>query len=708
MTKQSKIQTSNSTLTFKQNILDEYFRLKKVLIPLKGKIPVIQHWQEKTFDSTKTYDYLLKQNYGVVLEEDDLVIDYDPRNDNTENKQAFQNLIDYIGIAFDTFTVQSGSGGYHVYLKKPKTFFIKEKLDDRPEFSGIEFKTVGRQMVGAGSIHPDTQKPYVPIWGSPSDTMNAPQKLLDLIKKEKFVPGVDIISDGLGSYSDDDQTISRFVEYLSSQPPAVEGCGGDLRTFQMACRGRDFNLSPAKTFDILNKYYNPRCVPIWDEDALWTKVKSAYKNNKDIQGKWAAGVYFDVDADLPDSLKKAPIFERDKTGKPKKTLRNVISYMLLPGNPLEDKLRYNQFTRNIEFADLAPWHLNGATSWSDEDAIQFKAWLSENQNYEIGLNTIHEAAYIIASRNSYHPVIDYLLSLKWDGVPRVKKWLSLYCGAPDNTYTSAVGAKTLVAAVSRIFQPGIKFDYILVLEGKQGVGKSTLAAILGKNWFGDISIDPSNKDTVDALHGKWIIEISEMECAKKSETNALKRFISCTTDRVRPAYAKMTQDFPRQCIFIGTINPEAGRGYLKDTTGNRRFWPVSVKDIKINELKKDIDQLWAEAVCIYQKGTEPLYMQTRELNTLALREADKRYDTDPIEEMLSEYIERNNVQILTMENIMYDVLIMSMSKLDKLLRARIFNALNRLDFEAVTRRIDGVTRRCFAKKTTTETEEMDI
>ena len=101
-------------------------------------------------------------------------------------------------------------------------------------------------------------------------------------------------------------------------------------------------------------------------------------------------------------------------------------------------------------------------------------------------------------------------------------------------------------------------------------------------------------------------------------------------------------------------------------------------------------------------------MQTRELNTLALREADKRYDTDPIEELLSEYIERNNVQTLTMENIMYDVLIMSMSKLDKLLRARIFNALNRLDFEAVTRRIDGVTRRCFAKKTTTETEEMDI
>jgi predicted P-loop ATPase len=244
--------------------------------------------------------------------------------------------------------------------------------------------------------------------------------------------------------------------------------------------------------------FNAKCIPSWEDKDLWVKVKSAYINNQDIQGKWSPQLDFDL-PDVPANLKKAPLFHYDKQGNPKKMLCNVLSFMKLEDNPLEDRLRYNLFTKNIEFKTKAPWHYNEGQSWNDEDAIHYKAWLSDAKNFEMQTSVIHEAALNMAKENAYHPVYNYLEGLEWDGKKRLGNWLSEYCSCDENIYTRAIGEKVLVAAVARIYKPGTKFDHILVIEGKQGIGKSTLVSIMGKYWFGDIMIDPHNKDTVESL-----------------------------------------------------------------------------------------------------------------------------------------------------------------------------------------------------------------
>ena len=211
----------------------------------------------------------------------------------------------------------------------------------------------------------------------------------------------------------------------------------------------------------------------------------------------------------------------------------------------------------------------------DTDALSFKYHVARQHKVELPTAIVHEAVALVASRNLYHPVKEYLESLTWDGVfvltPGCQPIVRSY---PRTTQTR--GAKVLIGALARIYQPGCKFDYTLVLEGSQGIGKSTVCALLGKGWYGSPSLDITNKDTVDQIRSKWIVELAEMETASRAETQALKAFLTRQTDRVRMAYARNAQEFPRTCIFIGTINPDKANGYLKDTTGNRRFWPVFV------------------------------------------------------------------------------------------------------------------------------------
>lgn len=705
--KEKKTSTYNPNT--KKGIIAEFLSLETTLIPLNGKVPTIKNWTDLQFSKETTPEYFTN-NYGVKLEEEDLVIDYDPRNDTTEGKRAFQNLVNYVGEAFDTMTVKTGSNGLHVYMKKPSDIEVVNEIhkikrdkegrvisEEYPEFAGLEFKSAGRQVVGPGSIHPETKREYILNYKRPSDErMQAPNKLLELIKKPVTIPGVTLEGEGMGAFTDDTQTIARYVDFLNKATPAVEGCGGDQHTYSIACRGRDFNLSPQKTYELMWQYFNPKCVPIWEDKDLWVKVKSAYVNNRDIQGKWSPQLDFDM-PDVPENLKKAPLFVYDKQGNPKKMLCNVMSFFKQEGNPIEGKLRYNLFTRNIEFKTKAPWHYDDGQSWNDEDAIHLKAWLSDAKQFEINTYVIHEAALNLAKENAYHPIQNYLEGLKWDGKKRLGNWLSEYCACNENIYTRAIGEKVLVAAVSRIFKPGTKFDHILVVEGTQGIGKSTLVSILGKYWFGDIIIDPHNKDTIDALRGKWVVEISEMECTKR-EVNALKRFITCTSDRVRPAYAKTTQDFPRQCIFIGTINPENGRGYLKDPTGNRRYWPVKVEAVDYVRLREDVDQLWAEALQVYKSGRCKLYLDNKELQDFASREVDERFESDPLEEVIGNYLVEHDVEAIRTTDIMQNILLMPVSKLDKFFAMRLSCAMNRLGYENTTKRFEGKAQRCYIKR----------
>jgi hypothetical protein len=214
---------------------------------------------------------------------------------------------------------------------------------------------------------------------------------------------------------------------------------------------------------------------------------------------------------------------------------------------------------------------------------------------------VRDAAQTLCLENTIHPIREYLDSLQWDGVSRLERWLAVYMGAEDTPFHRAVGRLTLIAAVRRVREPGVKFDNILVFEGPQGSGKSTAVSILpGDAFFSDQDLlTADTKAQIELIEGIWIFEISELQGLGRAEIDRVKAFASRRFDRTRPAYGRFREDRPRQTIFIGTTNDDQ---YLRDQTGNRRFWPVLTSQVDLVALRKDRDQLWAEAALAEAQG----------------------------------------------------------------------------------------------------------
>lgn len=243
---------------------------------------------------------------------------------------------------------------------------------------------------------------------------------------------------------------------------------------------------------------------------------------------------------------------------------------------------------------------------------------------------------------SYHPVREYLMSLpEWDGVERLDTLLIDYLGAKDIEYVRAVTRKVFTAAVARVFEPGIKFDWMLVLNGPGGIGKSTLISKLGGQWFSDSLqlSDTHDKTGPEKLQGFWIMEIGELSGMKRTEQDALKQFISSQNDIYRASFGRRATPHLRQCIFIGTTNSE--RGYLRDTTGNRRFWPVkvTVSDKKPwNLSNEELSQIWAEAKIRYHSG-ESLQLP-EELEKYAELMQNEAMEVDDREGIIETYLNK--------------------------------------------------------------------
>ncbi len=627
----------------KDSLVEGYTKAGYVLTPLNGKIPIKKDWVKTEYNAnTKGADF--SGNYGVVLQDDDLIVDVDPRHFPEGDNVLLRLANDYNLRLTDTFIVRTGGNGLHIYYKKPVSVAIRGALKDYP---GIEFKTKGQQVVGAGSKHPETGAMYEVLRKAFMPT-SAPESLLNAVKRQDIIVSADN-NKNVSSLLDGEQNIQRFISYLKTAPKAVEGEGGDVLTFKTACRGRDYALSENKTYELMASYWNNECEPPWELEDLQKKVHNAYSYNNDSVGKRTAENDFadfrGVDEDIVGEEQERIIWDVTDKGVPKKTLRNVVNYLLCKDYPFLGTIKLNDFTNDITFVHPAPWH-NGrkVTTWTDEDCINLKYWLNANKAFVVPTLICQEAAVVAASKFRYHPVRDWLTSLEWDGVKRLDTWLTDYAQVEDNEYTRAVGAKTLMGAVARVIHPGVKFDTMLVLEGGQGIGKSTLVSILGGEWYDDVSITDSDKDTVDAMRGSWIIEVSEMVCSKKVETDKLKSFLSKTTDRVRLAYRRNAQDFPRQSIFIGTTNPGAGNMYLKDETGNRRFWPVLCRgDIDTEGIKKVRAQLFAEAYSRYIKG-EKLYIDKKEVIDMANKETEKRTEDDPWTDTIRRWLARPDIE----------------------------------------------------------------
>ena len=304
-------------------------------------------------------------------------------------------------------------------------------------------------------------------------------------------------------------------------------------------------------------------------------------------------------------------------------------------------LAYSEFTGAILIRQQPPW---GAvppdTSWTEQHTTQASAWFCRNGIDNPSQDKVIQAVMVVARESAFHPVRDYFESLVWDGVPRLATWPQTYLGVKDSPYVQAIGPRFLISAVARIYKPGERVDHVLVLEGPQGEKKSTSVRILAPKpeWVADQLSVVTNKDAKMEVAGAMLIEIPEMEAVTRATSSGMKRFITNHTDRFRPPYGKVLITWPRQCVFIGTLNPIRGEGYLKDPTGARRFWPLVCGEIDLVGIERDRDQLWAEAVHQF-KARAPWWLETPELEALATAEQDARRARDDWELPIEAYVE---------------------------------------------------------------------
>lgn len=299
--------------------------------------------------------------------------------------------------------------------------------------------------------------------------------------------------------------------------------------------------------------------------------------------------------------------EVDKKGMYKASNKNIVTILENDIN-LKGKIAYNLFSNRTMVKGDLPWRSVSdkvrGDIWQDSDDANLRVYIDITYGI-VAPYKINDGLAIIEKKNKYHPIIDYLNSNTWDKTSRVDTLMIDYLGAEDCEYTKSITRKMLVAAVSRVFNPGIKFDYMLVLVGRQGIGKSYIINLLGREWYSDSLNTVYGKEAYEQLQNAWILEMAELSATKKADAEAIKHFISKTEDSYRQAYGRRVDTFKRQCVFFGTTNENE---FLKDRTGNRRYWPLMVgvnkplKNLFKDLNKNEINQIWAEALYLYKCG----------------------------------------------------------------------------------------------------------
>lgn len=325
------------------------------------------------------------------------------------------------------------------------------------------------------------------------------------------------------------------------------------------------------------------------------------------------------------------------------TNANNIKLILENDPRLAGKLGFDEFSKQPAILGSLPWRKvpkGKYELWANGDDEDLRTYLDLFWDIQHGVGKISDVLGGVMRANAFHPVRDYLSKVTWDGTERVETLLIEYLGADDTPYVRAVTRKVMAAAVARVFEPGCKFDYMLTLIGAQGLGKSMLFNKLGGEWFSDSLISVHGKEAYEALHGVWIMEMGELAATRKAEVEAIKQFLSKQVDRYRVAYGKRPEEFKRQCIFIGTTNETE---FLKDKTGNRRFWPVRVAAAGMTKSWRDldkftIDQMWAEAVQLYKKK-EPLYLEG-ELEQVARAVQEEHTEESPWFGLVEDWLDR--------------------------------------------------------------------
>lgn len=417
-------------------------------------------------------------------------------------------------------------------------------------------------------------------------------------------------------------------------------------------------------------------------DRLDVEVRRCW-NKAETKARWERGRRSSGKGYAPDGYPWLAECQRNDKGELLSNLVNAMTGLRL-APALSEVFSYDEMLCATVMDREAPEPGGGITEAipirpaTDNDVGRAQEWLQRAGLQRLGKDVAHQAVDMRAHERAFHPVRDYLDGLRWDSRKRLATWLSTYLGAEAREYTAGIGRMFLVAMVARIYDPGCKADYMMVLEGPQGARKSTACAILGDRWFSDNLPDiTTGKDVAQHLPGKWLIEIAEMSAMSKAEDAALKAFISRPVERYRPSYGRKEVIQPRQCVFIGTTNKST---YLRDETGGRRYWPVKVGSIDTDALGRDRDQLFAEAVALYRAGASWWPDAGFEAKHIQ-KEQEARFEADAWEEQIGPYL-RGRGRV-TVTEVAREALFLEIPRIGTAEQRRVAAALQHLGWKPV-------------------------
>ncbi len=617
-------------------------------------------------------DITEKSNYGIIIPPKYLIVDADLYKPHAQD--SFNALV-VDGLPTNTFTCRTARGGFHYWYRlTPNACELVEqgsRIDkNQPKYLGIDFLASHgnkeKYIVGAGSSTPDGE--YEVVWGSLAEIVYFPDALFNELVRDKTISERKSLRayEEIAGYRNEALDYERFVEYLASQSGVADGEGREAMAYAHACTARDYGLLEQETFNCLRDHWNDKNEPPLSLAKLAEKTMNAYKYANDVQGNASVQinifdsfrdtntvvgtaaqevistnpdivpayddrVFGEWDIDLKNGKLRATarnlrrIFQLETISTTSYTFQGLFAYDLLGARIT---LTRKPFWRALE--DTSPLFLN------EYDLISLKFFLTNQLSVEYSTLALSEACAEAARRNAYHPVRKYLESLEWDGNSRLKHLFLEYFevlpeenDAEDNEYRELIAQAFILAAIERAYNPGCKFDEVIVLAGRQGTYKSEFVSVLGGENTAVVHQMESNFRSLQAMQGAWFIEFPEISASKKTDVDNIKAFLSVKTDKFIPLHGKTgVQWYPRQWVGVWTVNPPP-EGFLKDITGERRFIIVEVPHIiDINAIREDRDHIFAEAMELYRAGKTAYHFMAQAFKGKQLTRIQKRYKQD--------------------------------------------------------------------------------
>ena len=579
-------------------------------------------------------------NLGIVTGGGMVVIDIDEGRDGHESMFELEEKNQPLP---PTLTVNTGGGGVHYYYTVDgETGCSVDKLG-----KGIDVRGEGGYVVGPSSTH-RSGKQYHVDEGQPYEMMPAPEWLLTLIRVKP-------------------------QRQAGPTPDAVIEGGRNTHLISMAGSMRRKGFSEEAMLSALLVENQEKCNPALDEAEVKGIAKSASRYEPE-PNDWRAML---------------------KTSKDGSVTKDAGNAALLLSNLKEwaGVMQYDSFEDIIRFAKAPPrgvYSIKAGEPLTDPGITHVQHWLSRRTGASFTETATVQGIVVAAHQNKTHPVRSYLASLKWDGVERLPTWLHDYFNADNCTLYSRIGTWWMIGAVARIIKPGEQVDHMLVLEGPQGLGKSTAARILGGKWHLGSLPDLRNAQSASMLiQGHWIVEAGELDAFKQAGSSRIKDFLTQTVDVYRRPYARTFQRRPRQCSLIGTTNEMA---YLSDPTGNRRYWPCRVRKLDKEALERDRDQLWAESVVRYKRGEA--WHPGEELGNELRESQEARVMGDVWEEKIGAMLIRRGDTFVTAEDILFG-LGLEVAKIERRHQARVSECMSRIGWKPGRKNIGMVRKRGF-------------